>query len=226
MMSRQVLFALGLVVGFAAGVVAARQGLPTVHAGEAPSAPPADAQLVDRAKQIIAQRNETINDLLAVIGSRDPTVRREDQVEAIDLLADLHATTPRVVVALADNLLLRRPGAPVGVTAPPLPWVEYPALGALGRVGLPAAPCLVHRIGSAPDERLRQMYLDDLGWLLGEHSKSWIDAALRGELNRLVRARLRQAATWADEQGGRTGAYGPDVWLWQQYETGPWCDSP
>jgi hypothetical protein len=166
MASRRIVLVAGLALGVALGVVLA-QGVPTVWAAEA-----SHTQLAQRARRLIAERSEVIDELLSLISSKDPTVRVEDRVEAIDLLGDLHATTPRVVVTLGENLLLRRPTHPGPMIQLPSLTYVYPALGAMGQVGLPAAPWLVHKIGMETDGELRERYRRDLVCLVGGHAPS------------------------------------------------------
>jgi hypothetical protein len=219
---------------FAAGMMIGLLGAGGLRLGQAPSAaqPPTAGQptqdkpeILQRARELRDQRAEVLSglvDFLSAEGARED--RPTEFAEALDLLGDLHISTPAAVTAAVRNLYMCRPGPEVWpLYVPPPPEWEHPAFGAVAKIGLASIPPLIDELRTQEDRRKRQLAVLFLGWLVGRHAKSWVSDAFEREPDPAAKARLKEALEAGpirDAVGW--GAYDTHVWLLRALETGPW----
>ena len=222
-------FAAGLAVGIiAAGhLCRAQESAPDRPQGHEAGTGSPEAVL-QRARELNTERATVLAELVRLLAAEtEAEIPSEQQEEALLLIGDLHMSTPSVVAALVRHLYVPRdlgPG-PHFVTVPPPLREQFPAFGALAKVGLPAIPPLVDEIRTAEDPMKRGHAPLFLSSLLGAHGRLWLSDALSRERNEEVKARLEEAL----KRGGFTGvgAYGRYTWFFKRLDQAePWYYQP
>jgi hypothetical protein len=174
------------------------------------------------AERVVRERGEVLDELATMVSVRaSPGPSHADRVRALELLGELHASTPGVVNAVMGQLdLTSGATSPRPIDVPPLPWEGRPGLGALLRVGLPCVAPLIQGVRTQEGEAERQRCLFDLNLLVGEHGRSWLAQAIRQEQGPAAEKRLQDALGY---RFYGSGAYSLNVWFFQMKEdASPW----
>ena len=210
-----------LAVGVVVGALGASAFVSIRGAAARDEAERKPAEILDSARELKQRREKVMSELVQVLSDPSPSHASPDErVEAIELLGDLHMSTPGTVAVLVDNVyFLRELPVPYSMTFPEPAWRAWPAFGALAKIGLPAIPPLVDQARTQQDKDKRRRSLFFLDGLVGEHAQSWLSVALRQERDQAARARLEEALQYRFSD---FGAYGRKVWFFQQREGDNW----
>ncbi len=220
-------FAAGLAVGIVAAGHLCRAQEPTSDGAErqAPAGGRPEAVLA-RARELKAERSAVLAELVGLLGAgTEAEVPSKQREEALLLIGDLHMSTPGVVAALVRDLYVPTDSRPAFVTVPPPFRQEFPAFGALAKIGLPAIPPLMDEIVTAEDPVHRRYAAYFLGSLLGSYAEPRLSHALEGAQREQTKARLEEAL----ERGGfrGVGAYSRRTWFFKRLDqTEPWYYQP
>jgi hypothetical protein len=177
--------------------------------------------VLGEARELAERRTKMLAELTEVLSRQGTTGPSEEEAsQAMQLLGDLHVSTPAVVGALGHRLYyLNESGAGMVQTRPPDPCKVWPAFGALAKIGLPAVPVLVDEMRTQSDKDKRTECESFLNLLLGEHAKSWLAQALAQEEDKAAKARLEEALKY---HFWGPGAYDINTLFSQPQEKGPW----
>lgn len=179
------------------------------------------AGVLERGREVRKQRDEVLSELVELLSVQDTSeVPPAQSEEALHLMGDLHMSTAAAASVLGRNAHFATREPPRAVGVPPPPWEDFPAFGALARVGLPAIPVLVAEIRLENEEDKRQRCVFFLNLMVGKHAKSWLSDALEHEHDAAARARLEEAMQYKFHGAG---AYSRYVWFLRPTEDGkPW----
>jgi len=152
----------------------------------------------EKAREEILESRRLLIDKLIELAGEDrpgldeaPNVWRDSKHLSILLLGELRAT--EAIEVLFENLTY---GNPLNVTKwyPPPPWENYPALGALIKIGMPALPGALELLKTSEDERERENCYWLIRQVLGiETGRFVVASAVREERDPERKSRLEAA---------------------------------